>query len=114
MGKNNFRRYHLEEDQKFSHMVPGQISDALRKALGLHKKEVPPYIYGMRELGYPPGWLEEAKIQHSNLKMFGIDARRAQMKQMKKSGLDETKIVEYPGFNVPLGKGVKDVSSLLK
>lgn len=114
MIKNYFRRYHLEEDQRFSHLVPGKISDGLRKALGLHRHEIPAYIYGMRQLGYPPGWLEEAKIQHSNLKMFGINAQKSTNKSLKKAGLDEKKIIDYPGFNVPLGKGAKDVSNMIK
>ena len=32
-------------------------SDKLRKALGLlNESDYPPYIYRMRELGYPPGY----------------------------------------------------------
>uniref|UniRef100_V9IHB8 Zinc finger CCHC domain-containing protein 8 n=1 Tax=Apis cerana TaxID=7461 RepID=V9IHB8_APICE len=27
----------------------------------------------MRMLGYPPGWLEEARLQHSGLSLFNSD-----------------------------------------
>ncbi|CAH0556094.1 unnamed protein product [Brassicogethes aeneus] len=101
-------RYHLEDDQRFGHIVPGQISDSLRHALGLNKNQVPHYVYYMRFLGYPPGWLEEAKFVHSNLDMFDIDGKNVQNKKSAKTGLDPDKIVEYVGFNAPFEKGFKD------
>ncbi|KAJ3644131.1 hypothetical protein Zmor_026803 [Zophobas morio] len=100
-------RYHLD-DQRFSHLEPGKISAELRKALGLQKNETPHFVYLMRRLGYPPGWLEEAKFVHSNLDMFDIDGKHVKSCVVKKAGLDESRIVDYPGFNVPLQKGVKD------
>ena len=56
-------RYHVEE-QKFGHIQPGQPpSKALRRALGLRdERYLPPYIYQMRKLGYPPAWLKYAQI----------------------------------------------------
>jgi hypothetical protein len=104
-----FSRYHLEEDQKFGDLKPGKMSDELRKALGLHKNEAPRHIYLMRKLGYPPGWLEEAKLTCSDLQMFDIDGNFLKTTTAKKQGLDACKIVDYPGFNVPFQKGVKDV-----
>ncbi|XP_066158150.1 zinc finger CCHC domain-containing protein 8 homolog isoform X1 [Euwallacea fornicatus] len=108
-SRNKSSRYHLEEDQKFAHMKPGQISTTLRKALGLKKHEIPPYVYQMRMLGYPPGWLEEAKYVLSDLAMFDIDGNsvgNANTKQIQ--GLDPEKVVDYPGFNVPFEKNFKD------
>lgn len=103
------KRYHLEEDQKYSNLKPGKISDKLRKALGLRKDQIPHYIYGMRILGYPPGWLQESKIVHSNLAMFDIHGKNVQTKTCQpKNGLDPDKIIEYSGFNVPLSKHTKD------
>lgn len=104
-----FRRYHSEDSQKYGHLVPGKISKQLRDALGLYDYEAPHYIYLMRKLGYPPGWLEEAKIEHSNLDMFDIDGKHVK-NNPKKHGLDESKIINYPGFNVPFEKGIIDVS----
>lgn len=68
--KTKVERYHLEAEQKYSHLVPGRISKNLREALGLRTKELPLYIYKMRLYGYPEGWLKEAKIDHSGLTMF--------------------------------------------
>ncbi|CAH1987344.1 unnamed protein product [Acanthoscelides obtectus] len=105
-------RYHLEEDQKFSHLKPGTISDSLRDALGLRKNQIPPYIYQMRLMGYPPGWLEEAKFVYSDLAMFDADGKHVlQGVQKKSQGLDPQKIVDYPGFNMPLDEKNKDVGT---
>lgn len=38
-------RYHLNEEQKFSHIIPGQLSQKLRAALGLKDNELPKHIY---------------------------------------------------------------------
>lgn len=69
-------RYHLDLDQKFGHLVPGKISDELRHALGLKKRELPMYIYRMRLFGYPPGWLEDAKVSHSGLTLFNSEVNK--------------------------------------
>ncbi|KAL3268843.1 hypothetical protein HHI36_007934 [Cryptolaemus montrouzieri] len=108
-SKNKVTRYHEEEDQKFSNLKPGVISEKLRNALGLRKNEYPSYIYGMRELGYPPGWMEDAKFVGSSLSMFNINGGKVKRdKGVKKKGLDPTKIIAYPGFNAPMQKGFSD------
>lgn len=105
------RRYHLEEDQQYGQFSAGKISRALKEALGLRKNELPSYIYRMRVLGYPPGWLEEAKCIYSNLDMFDADGKTVKQKsERKKQGLNPEKIIEYSGFNTPLQKNFRDVS----
>lgn len=63
----------------------------------------------MRICGYPPGWIEDAWVTHSNISMYGIDGKELSGKNNKMM-IDPAKVVEYPGFNVPLQHGVKDVS----
>ncbi|KAG8324722.1 Zinc finger CCHC domain-containing protein 8, partial [Homalodisca vitripennis] len=65
-----YRRYHVDEGQRLAHLVPGQMSSALRRALGVDPRELPAHIYMMRRLGYPPGWLAEACVSHSGITMF--------------------------------------------
>ncbi len=61
-------RYTDEEHNKQNRgFTPGKISDSLREALQLNKKQLPPYIYIMRELGYPIGWLKEAMVKKSGI-----------------------------------------------
>ncbi|XP_030757909.1 zinc finger CCHC domain-containing protein 8 homolog [Sitophilus oryzae] len=94
-NKNKSVRYHLGSDQRYGHLQPGQISDDLRKALGLKKNQIPSYVYQMRILGYPPGWLEDAKTSHSDLSMFDLDG-----KNVKNMNLPRTKATEVQATSV--------------
>lgn len=69
-GTGKTERYHVDADQRFGHFSPGILSAELRSALGLRKKDLPLHIYKMRECGYPPGWLEDAKVSKSGLALF--------------------------------------------
>ncbi|KAF2880311.1 hypothetical protein ILUMI_25869 [Ignelater luminosus] len=102
-------RYHLEDDQRFAHLQPGKISEKLHKALGLRHNQVPAHIYRMRQLGYPPGWLNELQANNqSELVLFDFEGKNTFDQKVKVQDLDPDKIIEYAGFNVPLAKGVKD------
>lgn len=39
-------------------------------ALGVEMNALPPHIYRMRRLGYPPGWLKEAEMENSGLTLY--------------------------------------------
>ncbi|KAL0122372.1 hypothetical protein PUN28_007238 [Cardiocondyla obscurior] len=110
-------RYHVSEDQRFSHMIPGQLSQKLRKALGLKDNQLPKHIYRMREFGYPPGWLEEARLQHSGLTLFNSDGVAENdvneeegeiIANTDRDQYDVQKIYDFPGFNVPPPPGTSD------
>lgn len=103
-----FSRYHTDDEQKYAHLKPGEISGELKKALGLCPNELPPYIYRMRRCGYPPGWIEDAQVTHSNISLYDIDGKESSVKN-NKSSIDPNRVIEYPGFNMPLDKGIKDV-----
>lgn len=45
-------------------------SEELQDALGVTDKSLPPFIYRMRQLGYPPGWLKEAELENSGLALY--------------------------------------------
>lgn len=45
-------------------------SKELSDALGVVANTLPPFIYRMRELGYPPGWLKEAEMENSGLMLY--------------------------------------------
>lgn len=72
-NKLSYERYHVDVEQRFGHLVAGELSKDLRTALGLRSKELPIHIYRMRMCGYPPGWLEYAKVSGSGLSMFGSE-----------------------------------------
>ncbi|XP_031638325.1 zinc finger CCHC domain-containing protein 8 homolog [Contarinia nasturtii] len=109
MQKTKTERYHLEAEQKYSHLVPGKLSDNLRQALGLRSRELPMYIYKMRLYGYPEGWLEEAKINHSGLSLFHSEMINNETEDGdEKVEYDPTKFIEYPGFNAPVPSNLID------
>ncbi|CAO1367747.1 unnamed protein product [Diamesa serratosioi] len=105
-NKSN-NRYHQDAVNEYGLCEPGKLSDDLRAALGISQTELPSHIYRMRELGYPPGWLEEAKIQHSGLSLF-VEKDKRQLESdddegevdAKKFKYDIQKIHDFPGFNV--------------
>ncbi|XP_052214350.1 zinc finger CCHC domain-containing protein 8-like isoform X2 [Dreissena polymorpha] len=101
-------RYHVDanEDPRYSKYKPGVISEDLRSALGLEADQLPLYIYKMRAMGYPPGWMEDAKSA-PGLSMFdkhGNDDSEIEAQAV----LDVDKIIEYPGFTVEVPDGYAD------
>lgn len=45
-------------------------SEELLTALGIDENTLPPLVYRMRQLGYPPGWLKEAEMENSGLSLY--------------------------------------------
>lgn len=110
--KPAFQKMNDEANEKFKIYKPGQISVGLEEALGISLKEqLPPYIYKMRLIGYPPGWLVP---EDAGLKMYAGDGLL-----MEEPGAEEGEIqppalpilppvINYPGFNAALPEGVPD------
>lgn len=143
-GKQMFHRtkterYHLDAEQKFAQFMPGTISESLRAALGLRQRELPLYIYKMRLYGYPPGWLEEAKVTRSGLTLFNAEVSRpfnrrlahiafislitfsqnsivpdtaVEDGEVDKVTFDSKQFISFPGFNAAVPDGFIDVSPL--
>ncbi|KAI5761729.1 ZCCHC8 [Gulo gulo luscus] len=109
------QRYHAEEvEERFGRFKPGVISEELQDALGVTDKSLPPFIYRMRQLGYPPGWLKEAELENSGLALYdgkdGADgeAEAGEAQQNKSVTYDLSKLVNYPGFNISTPRGIPD------
>ncbi|CAC5392116.1 ZCCHC8 [Mytilus coruscus] len=95
-------------------------SDKLREALGLSPQQIPLYVYRMRMLGYPPGWLEEAKKQGSGLMLFDKHGKEVDItgqsmedgevneERVQEPQIDPNRIMDYPGFTVELSEGLVD------
>ncbi|CAM1301366.1 ZCCHC8 (predicted), partial [Pycnogonum litorale] len=102
-------RYHLDESNSFK-FTPGLLSPELRRAMNLGPSQLPDFVYKMRIIGYPPGWLEDAKIQ-DDIKLYGGDGNDEVYDTPRSPDLvtyDGSKIVDYPGFNVLPESGVFD------
>ncbi|KAM5237723.1 zinc finger CCHC domain-containing protein 8 [Ctenodactylus gundi] len=109
------QRYHAEEvEERFGRFKPGVISEELQDALGVTDKSLPPFIYRMRQLGYPPGWLKEAELENSGLALYdGKDdadgeSEVGEIQQNKNVTYDLSKLVNYPGFNISTPRGIPD------
>uniref|UniRef100_A0A2K6D3H6 Zinc finger CCHC-type containing 8 n=1 Tax=Macaca nemestrina TaxID=9545 RepID=A0A2K6D3H6_MACNE len=114
-NQNFQQRYHAEEvEERFGRFKPGVISEELQDALGVTDKSLPPFIYRMRQLGYPPGWLKEAELENSGLALYdGKDSTDGEteigeIQQNKSVTYDLSKLVNYPGFNISTPRGIPD------
>ncbi|XP_045056654.2 zinc finger CCHC domain-containing protein 8 isoform X2 [Desmodus rotundus] len=109
------QRYHADEvEERFGRFRPGVISEELQDALGVTDKSLPPFIYRMRQLGYPPGWLKEAELENSGLALYdgkdGADGETeaGEIQQNQNITYDLSKLVNYPGFNISTPRGIPD------
>lgn len=114
-------------DSSETEIKPGKISAELREALNIPENDLPIWIYRMRALGYPPGWLRKAVVDTNDI--FDTDssiptnedetheANQSNSKKRKQPSPDEhqgqvqydhSKLIEYPGFNAPMPKGCTD------
>ncbi|XP_045127669.1 zinc finger CCHC domain-containing protein 8 homolog isoform X1 [Portunus trituberculatus] len=110
-------RYHEDCENKYGQYQPGKISESLRYALGLRKNQLPLYIYRMRVLGYPPGWLKEAEVHQADVKMYDAIGRTVSHPDEEEGEAEPTtvkykpeKLVCFPGFNDRIPRGLKDES----
>jgi len=98
-----------EPDERFKDFKPGEISSALEEALDISlKKQLPPYIYKMRRLGYPPAFL---KPLEEGLKIFGPDGTALADPDAEEGEISGVKLPEkilYPGYNAAMPDGVRD------
>ncbi|XP_061116245.1 zinc finger CCHC domain-containing protein 8 [Conger conger] len=109
------QRYHAEEvEERFGKYKPGIVSEELLEALGVTERTLPPFIYRMRQLGYPPGWLKEAELESSGLALYdGKVSSDGEIPeddnfQTLKISYDISKLVNFPGFNVSTPTDVTD------
>eukprot|EP00090_Calanus_glacialis_P042392 TRINITY_DN7519_c0_g1_i1.p1 TRINITY_DN7519_c0_g1~~TRINITY_DN7519_c0_g1_i1.p1 ORF type:complete len:457 (-),score=180.01 TRINITY_DN7519_c0_g1_i1:113-1483(-) len=115
-GMNN-ARYHVDDPQKYGHLAPGIPSKKLSEALGLRRDHLPAYIYKLRELGYPPGWLKSAEISESGMALYLEEGRKVDtgeegevVEAGDKMEYDTKKLVSWPGFNTDIPKHYRDES----
>ncbi|XP_053181518.1 zinc finger CCHC domain-containing protein 8 [Scomber japonicus] len=104
------QRYHADEvEERFSKYKPGVMSEELLSALGIDGNTLPPLIYRMRQLGYPPGWLKEAEMENSGLALYdGNVSKEGENTNTQNVTYDVSKLIDFPGFNVPAPNKMKD------
>ncbi|KAI3784980.1 hypothetical protein L1987_44088 [Smallanthus sonchifolius] len=72
ISRNPTRYYQDTPGGKFDGLRPGVLDSETRKLLGLGELDPPPWLNRMREIGYPPGYLDaEDEDQPSGIEIFG-------------------------------------------
>lgn len=88
---------------------PGRISSELREALNMAENDLPIWIYRMRALGYPPGWLNKAIVDTDDIFDTDTFSEGASNKRgHQEIQYDHSKLIEYPGFNTPMPSNCVD------
>ncbi|KZV45598.1 hypothetical protein F511_02258 [Dorcoceras hygrometricum] len=108
-GSRNSTRYYQEPRvKKYDGLMPGALDAETRKLLGLGEFDPPPWLNRMREIGYPPAYLEpDEEDQPSGITIFGDDTTKEEPEDGEILGISYTKpftkmSVEFPGINSPI------------
>lgn len=95
------------DSRSTDNIKPGVISAELREALNIPENDLPIWIYRMRALGYPPGWLKKAIVDTDDI--FDTDeSNKRKSPSPTDVQYDHSKLIEYPGFNSPMPQGCHD------
>ncbi|XP_073154290.1 uncharacterized protein [Henckelia pumila] len=107
-SRNSTRYYQDSQVKKYDGLVPGALDAETRKLLGLGEFDPPPWLNRMREIGYPPAYLEpDEEDQPSGITIFGDDSTKEEPEDGEILGTCYTKpftkmSVEFPGINSPI------------
>ncbi|XP_074271753.1 uncharacterized protein LOC141595676 isoform X2 [Silene latifolia] len=111
--RNPVRYYEDTPSGKYEGLKPGSLDAETRRLLGLGESDPPPWLNRMREIGYPPGYLEpDDENLPSGITIFSSE----EVKDDKEDGeieaeLDDTPkkmSVNYPGVNAPIPKNADE------
>ncbi|KAM0823559.1 hypothetical protein ACQ4PT_070795 [Festuca glaucescens] len=103
-------RYYQKTPGKFDDLKAGVLGSETRECLGLRENDPPPWLHRMRELGYPPGYLDEVEDEDkpSGITIFGDGEAKAEYEEgeLPEQGEPSPPLkrmtVEFPGINAPV------------
>ncbi|KAK4368445.1 hypothetical protein RND71_012237 [Anisodus tanguticus] len=120
-SRNPTRYYQDSPRGKYDGLRPGALDSETRKLLGLGELDPPPWINRMREMGYPPGYLEEDEDLPSGITIFADEENKEETEEgeildrsfpkppksfpnLPKSfpNLPRKMSVDFPGVNAPI------------
>ncbi|XP_043715884.1 zinc finger CCHC domain-containing protein 8-like [Telopea speciosissima] len=121
-GPRQATRYYQDTPGgKYDGLRPGALSASAREAMGIGEFDPPPWLFRMREMGYPPGYLdpvdddkssgikiyadEEIKIyadEESKLEQEDGEILERQDPEPIAPQVKLEKTVEFPGINAPI------------
>ncbi|CAH9090996.1 unnamed protein product [Cuscuta europaea] len=108
---SRIRYYQSSERGKYDGLSPGVLDAETRKLLGLGELDPPPWLHRMREIGYPPGYLDpEEDHLPSGITIFGNDetTEEADAREILERSVEPPKkmSVRFPGINAPIPDNV--------
>ncbi|KAK2663075.1 hypothetical protein Ddye_001649 [Dipteronia dyeriana] len=114
-SRNPTRYYQSSVGGKYDGLRPGTLGAETRQLLGLGELDPPPWLNRMRELGYPPGYLDpDNEDQPSGITIY---AEREVKEEQEDGEIIETNppsepqrkmTVEFPGINSPIPENADD------
>ncbi|CAK7335081.1 unnamed protein product [Dovyalis caffra] len=107
-SRNPTRYYQSSSGGKYDGLKPGSLDTETRKLLGLGEFDPPPWLNRMRELGYPPGYLDpDDEDRPSGITIFDDGEVKEEQEdgEIMETDLPEPQrkmSVEFPGINAAI------------
>eukprot|EP00258_Populus_trichocarpa_P028884 XP_024444903.1 uncharacterized protein LOC18107409 [Populus trichocarpa] len=107
-SRNPTRYYQSSSGGKYDGLKPGSLDTGTRQLLGLGELDPPPWLNRMRELGYPPGYLDpDDEDQPSGITIFDdgdVEEEQEDGEIMETDHPEPPRkmSVEFPGINAPI------------
>ncbi|XP_023550792.1 uncharacterized protein LOC111808824 [Cucurbita pepo subsp. pepo] len=106
-SRNSTRYYQSSRGGKYDDLRPGALDAETRQLLGLKELDPPPWLNRMRELGYPPGYLDpEDEDQPSGITIYadekGDEQEDGEITEPEYRKPGKKMSVEFPGINAPI------------
>ncbi|XP_009357020.2 uncharacterized protein LOC103947788 [Pyrus x bretschneideri] len=107
-SRNPTRYYQDSPAGKYDGLRPGALDSETRKLLGLGEFDPPPWLNRMREIGYPPGYLDvDDEDQPSGIIIYADgeikeEQEDGEIVQTDYADPERKKTVEFPGVNAPI------------
>ncbi|PSR99952.1 Zinc finger CCHC domain-containing protein [Actinidia chinensis var. chinensis] len=110
-SRNPTRYYQDSPGGKYDGLRPGVLDAETRQLLGLGELDPPPWLNRMREIGYPPGYLDpDDEDQPSGITIFGDEEIKVETEDgeildanyLEPPEPPKKMSVEFPGINAPI------------
>ncbi|XP_019428177.1 PREDICTED: zinc finger CCHC domain-containing protein 8 [Lupinus angustifolius] len=106
-SRNPTRYYQSSPTGKYAGLRPGALDDVTRQLLGLGELDPPPWLKRMREIGYPPGYLDvDDEDEPSGITIYTdreiAEQEDGEIMEVDKSKPKQKMTVEFPGINAPV------------
>ncbi|KAI4352262.1 hypothetical protein L6164_006531 [Bauhinia variegata] len=111
-SRNPTRYYQNTPAGKYDGLRPGALDAETRQLLGLGELDPPPWLNRMREVGYPPGYLD-VDDEPSGIMIY-VDGESAEQEDGEIIEVDYSKpkrkmTVKFPGINAPIPENADEI-----